>query len=251
MSTYADDIAEKRVREALARIASVRDLDGRTVIDVPIMYPSGATAVVDIERNGDRYWVSDMGRGHIECEMSGAQSFYSGIARRVADEFGIGFDGDAMFALWVPSANLEGAIVCVANASNQASSEAVRQAVQAKSRLQSERIFDRVRSLFGDKLVARSADIAGRHARWEAHNVVLFPDGHRAVFEYMTAHPNSVSAKFLMFSDLKAADQSISLNAVVRDIKSLDDKGQIVADVGNILQISTGDEQFVRYARAS
>lgn len=251
MITYADEITGKRVREALARISAVRDLDGRTVIEVPVMYPSGAIAVVDIERNGDQYWVSDMGRGHVECEMSGAQTFYGAIARRVAEDFGIGFDGDAMFALWVASARLEAAIVCVANASNKASSEAIRVASEAKSRAQSERVFDRIKMLFGEKAVTRSVDIAGRHAHWEAHNVVLFPDRHRAVFEYMTSHQNSVSAKFLMFSDIKSADESISLNAVISDINSLDEKGYMISDVGNIIQLSASDEQIKMYARAS
>jgi len=250
-TTYADDIMGRRVRDALTRIAAVRDLDGRTVIDVPIMYPSGATAVVDISRNGDRYWVSDMGRGHVECEMSGAESFYGKIASRVADDFGIGFDGDAMFALWVTSARLESAIVCVANASSQASSEAVRQAIDTKLRAQNERIFERIRTVFGEQSVARSVDITGRHASWEARNVVVFSDRRKAIFEHMTSHPNSVSSKFLMFTDIKSADLGISLNAMVRDIRNLDEKAQMIADVGNIIQMSATDEQIIRYARAA
>lgn len=240
-----------RLSEALARIASIREVDGATVIDVPIMYPSGATAVIEIERSADRYWVSDMGRGHIECEMAGAQSFYAGIAKRVADDFGVGFDGNAMFALWVPSSRLEAAIVCVANASNRASSDAVRHAIEAKGRIQNDLVFERIRSIFGSRMVSRSAEILGRHAEWEAHNVVVFPDRHRAIFEYMSTHTNSISARFLMFTDIKSADRSVSLNAVVKDIASLDKKGQMIADVGNVIGINASVEQIEKYARAS
>ena len=156
-----------------------------------------------------------------------------------------------MFALWVPGSRLEAAITCVANASNRASSEAILQAVDAKSRRQNEKIFDRVRSVFGDRSVARTADIAGKHAHWEAHNVVLFPNRHRAVFEHMTAHTNSISTKYLMFSDIKSADQDISLNVMIRDIAALDEKGLMVGDIANILSLSSSDEQIREYAKAS
>lgn len=240
-----------RVRGALQRLVSVQEIDGKASVSLPVMYPSGATVVVEIERNEDKYWVSDLGYGHVEAEMAGAQSFYSKIASRVADDFGVGYDGSAMFALWVTDSRLEAAITCVANASNRACSEAIQQAVEAKSRRQNEKIFERVRSVFGDRAVARSQDILGKHAHWEAHNVVVFPNRHRAVFEHMTAHTNSVSTKFLMFSDIRAADASISLNVMVRDIGALDEKGQMVGDVANILSLVASDEQIREYAKAS
>lgn len=246
-----DRLTLDRVRSALQRIASVQELDGKIAVSLPVMYPSGATVVVEIERNDDSYWVSDMGYGHVEAEMAGAQSFYGKIASRVADDFGVGFDGSAMFALWVNSSRLEAAITCVANASNKACSEAVLQAVEAKGRRQNEKIFERVKAVFGDRSVTRSADIAGRHAHWEAHNVVVFPNRHRAVFEHMTAHTNSVSTKFLMFSDIRSADLDISLNVMIRDIRELDEKGQMVADVANILSLTASNDQIREYARAS
>lgn len=252
MTAALDDrVTIDRVRSALQRLASVQDLDGRVSVSLPVMYPSGATVVVEIERNDDRYWVSDMGYGLAEAEMSGAQTFYGKIASRIAHDFGVGFDGNAMFALWVASSRLEAAITCVANASNRACSEAILQATEAKSRRQNDKIFERVSAVFGKRSVTRSADIIGRHAHWEAHNVVVFPNRHRAVFEHMTAHTTSVSTKFLMFSDIKSAEAEISLNAIVKDIGALDEKGQMIGDVANILSFTASDEQIIEYARAS
>lgn len=252
MKASIDDLqAVGRVREALARIASVRGLDGRLVVDVPIMYPSGATVVVEIERNGDRYWVSDMGHGLVEAEFVAAQGFFSSAARQAAEVYGVEFDGCALFALWTPSARLEAAIICVANASNRACSEAIRAASEAKERKATERIFKRIQAVFGAKHVTRSAVLVGRHTQWDAHNVVVFPDRRRAVFESMTAHANSVSSRFLMFSDLKAADEELSLNAVVRDTSSLGDKAQIVGNVANIVSLSATDDDLRRFAQAS
>lgn len=252
MRTNVDDReATERVREALSRIAAVRGLDGRLVVDVPVMYPSGATVVVELERNADRYWVSDMGHGRIETEFVAAQEYFATAARRVASEYSVEFDGNAIFALWVPSARLEAAIICVANASNRACSDAIRAASEAKGRRENDRIFERIEKVFGPKQVNRSIDLAGRHAHWEAHNVVIFPDRRRAVFEAMTSHPNSVSSRFLMFSDIKSADEDISLNAVVRDLSSVDEKAQIIGNVANIVAFDATDEELKRFAKAS
>jgi len=250
-TTENDTQAIDRVHKALSRIAAVRGMDGRLVIDVPVMYPSGATAVVEVERNNDKYWVSDMGHGLVETEFVAAQDFYASAAKKIADEFAVQFDGHSMFALWVPEGRLEAAIVCVANASNQAASEAIRSASEAKGRKENEKIFDRIRSVFGSKMVIKTADIAGRHAHWDAHNVVVFPNRQKAIFEAMSLHANSVSSRFLMFSDIRAADETVSLNAMVKDIETLDEKAQMVGDVANIVAMSATDEDIRKYAMAS
>ncbi|MFX0543177.1 hypothetical protein ACEWPM_015795 [Roseovarius sp. S4756] len=250
-TTESDTQAVDRVKKALSRISAVRGLDGRLVVDVPVMYPSGATVVVEVERNGDRFWVSDMGHALVETEFVAAQDFFSSAARTAADEYGVGFDGHSMFALWVPEGRLEAAIVCVANASNSACSEAIRAASDAKGRKANEHIFERIQSVFGPKIVAKTADIQGRHAHWEAHNVVIFPNSQKAIFESMSMHSNSISSRFLMFSDIKAADDAVSLNAMVKDLERLDEKAQMVGDVANIIALSAGDDEIRKYAIAS
>ena len=250
-TTEKDTQAVDRVRQALSRITAVRGLGGRLVVDVPVMYPSGATVVVEIERNNDKYWVSDMGHGLIESEFVAAQDFFKSAARAASEEFGVGFDGNAIFALWVSENRLEAAIICVANASNSACSEAIRSASEAKGRKENEKIFERITSVFGTKAVAKSADIQGRHAQWQAHNVVVLQDRRQAVFEAMSMHATSISSRFLMFSDIKSADVSISLNVMVKDIEQLDEKAQMVGDLANIIAINATDDEIRKYAMAS
>ena len=240
-----------RVREALARIATVRDTDGRMLVNLPIMYPSGAMAVVEVVRNQDRYWVSDMGHGLLEAEFMAADTYYGRVAHKVADEFGVDFDGNSIFALWVTEGRLEAAIICVANASNRACAEAIRQASEVHARRQNERIFTRIVKVFGERFVTKSAPISGAHASWEAHNVVALPNERRAVFEFMSEHQNSVSSKFLMFTDIRKAHSDYSLNAVVRSIDGLDEKAQLVGDIANFVEIKASDEVFRQYARAA
>jgi hypothetical protein len=221
------------------------------MLDVPVTYPSGSAVVVEIERNGDKVWVADMGVGFVEAEMMGARDSYQHLARAKAAEFGVSFDGDAMFVLWAALDRLEAAVVCVANASAQAAADAVRQASEVQSRRQADEVFERVKRAFGNSVVARSIDIAGKRTTWEAHNVVEFPNARRAVFEPMTKNAISVSSKFLMFSDLRDADLPMSLNVVVQDIKSLDAKAQMVGDVANIIELDASDEVFWKYGMAS
>ena len=251
MNTQIDAGLMRRVEEALRRIASVREVAGQLVVNVPVRYPSGAMAVVSVEENNGKCWVSDLGHGLMEAEYQGSQDYYARTARDVALAYGVEFDGHSIFALQVPMTRLESAIVCIANASNQAAQDAVRLAGEAQSQRQSDQIFERISTIFGPKAVAKTRLIDGRHVQWEAHNVVALPNGRTAVFEFMTAHTNSVSSKFLMFSDIKTINPQMSLNVVVQNTRSLDAKSQMIADVANIVEVSAADQEFIQFASAA
>ncbi|MFA9229703.1 MAG: hypothetical protein ACEQSU_02985 [Microgenomates group bacterium] len=252
MTIFAHDAKlENRVKLAVSRIAGVREIDGRLVVDIPVRYPSGSTVVVEIERNHDEFWVSDMGLAHLESEIMAAQGYFANSARKAADRYSVGFDGNAIFTLRVPNSRLEAAIICVANASQFACEEAIRNANEAQVFARSNKIFERVSKIFGPKLVSKSVEMRGRHTSWEAHNVVIFPDRKTAVFESMTNNSVSVSSKFLMFSDLRAASDDIALNVVVGSISSLEPKAQMIGDLANILSLTdVTDEEIRNYAIA-
>mmetsp|Transcript_27439 Transcript_27439/g.50593 ORF Transcript_27439/g.50593 Transcript_27439/m.50593 type:complete len:221 (-) Transcript_27439:350-1012(-) len=220
-------------------------------MNVPVMYPSGATTTVEIEMNGGNCWVSDMGHGLVEAEYMGAQGFYTKSAKDVAGQHGVQFDGNSIFALWVPVARLESAIVCVANSSCQAAQSAIQSASEQKATKKNDQIFERIQAVFGKNIVSKSADIQGRHAQWDAKNVVIFPDRRKAVFEFMTGNSISVSSKFLMFSDILKANDGVSLNAVVSKANQLNSKGQMIADVANIIEFTATDQEFMQVAKAS
>lgn len=99
--------------------------------------------------------------------------------------------------------------------------------------------------------MARSADISGRDASWEAHNVVTLPNSRRAVFEFVSESQNSVANKFMMFSDLARGENDLSLNSIVRSVERIGKKGAMLADVSNVLQLNAAPSEFKRYARAA
>lgn len=241
----------ERITASTARITSVRIVGDQLHVNLPLLYPSGSTVVVSVELNRDRVWVSDIGYGLMEAEFHGAQENYARSAKQFAEAYGVNFDGNSVFALWVPIDRIESALVCVANASQQAANDAVRVANEARSQSRNDEIFDRVSRIFGANTVARSREISGRHAAWQVHNVVQTDRDRLAVFEYMTDHPTSVSSKFLMFSDIRQANLGYSLNAVVKDLQRLDAKAQMVADVANLLPIDASDSSFQKSALAA
>lgn len=91
-ATRAFDL-KGRLDQAISRIVAVR-VDGESArLSLPILYPSGSGCTLEIMFNGERCFVSDLGLGHLEAEMQGADGFYDGCAKVAAGRFGVGYDG--------------------------------------------------------------------------------------------------------------------------------------------------------------
>lgn len=242
---------EARIKRAVSRLTATQDDADSVRISVPVIYPSGANSTVEISSIGDTCFVSDMGAGHTEAYLSNASEFYDHQARRVADRFGIGYDGQSIFLLRASIDRIEGAIATVANASVQAASLAILKAEEDKDRRRNDEIFDRIKSIFGAELVSKMKTIDGLRSSWDAHNVVDLPGGRSAVFEFVTSHQNSISNKYMMFSDLKMRASNISLNSVVKSISKISPKAELLADVGNVIEFDAPSDAFLRYASAA
>lgn len=224
------------VEAALRDLASVWDEDGRVILAVPVRYPSGATAALEVSGGTSEVWISDRGFGLLEAEMIGAEGSFATAAKVEAARHGIDFDGHSIFAARVPIDQIAVGIVAVANASSAAATEAIRAASVRKAQDLNEAIFDRLQRIFPDQHISRKVNIAGDKVEWEAHNVVMLGD-RRAIFEPVLPSAGSISAKFLMFSDL-AKRPNLRLNAVVEDAAKLGNKGLMLRDVAKVIESS-------------
>lgn len=251
MTTQLATPLRESLENAVSRLMSVRVDGARARVTVPVSYPSGAGCAVEITLDGGRCFVSDLGLGRTEAEMMGAEEFYDPIARVVSKRFGVGYDGLSVFAIWSSLENVESAIMGVANASAQSAGAAVLRAAEEKDRQRNTELFDRVVTIFGQKKVTRTAELSGKEATWEAHNVVLLSSGRRAVFEYVSGHQNSVSSKYMMFSDLIKVEGAFSLTSVVPSLDRLGKKGAMLADVSHVIELSAARDKFVRVAEAA
>jgi hypothetical protein len=241
---------EERLKQAISRLMAVKVDGERARLTVPVLYPSGSGCAVEVITSGEKCFVSDLGFGHMEAEMYGADPYYGICAKSASERFGVGFDGLTVFATWASLDKIEGAISGVANASVQAAATAIFKAVEEKDKQKNSELFEKVRSIFGAPSVTRTAELKGRDAAWLAHNVVLLSDHRRAVFEFVSENTNSISSKFLMFSDLSKRKDEFSLNSVVRSVEKLGGKGTMLADVSNVLSVTDSAAEFIRYAKA-
>ncbi len=241
----------QRIEEAAAGLISVRADGDRARISLPLLYPSGSGSAVEVMVNGDNCFVSDFGFGAMEAEMYGAESFYESNAKKAADRFGVGFDGMSIFKTWASLGRLDAAVVAVANASVQAATGAIMRASEEKERRDNAALYERVREFFKGNAVARHEELGGKEAKWNAQNVVTLSNRKKAVFEFVNAHPTSISSKFMMFSDLGRVEETYSLNSVVKSIPNLGRKGAMLADVSNLVPLDASKETYLRYAQAA
>jgi hypothetical protein len=252
MIDAGDKALKNRLDRAVSRLMAVHVDSDTARVSVPVLYPSGSGCSVEIIVNDGRCFVSDLALGHLEAEMQGADEFYGHSAKRAADHFGVGYDGLSVFAQWASLDKIETAVAAVANASVQAATSAILRAAEETYKHKNIEVFELVREIFGPQLVAKSMDIGGRDASWEAHNVVTFPDRQRAIFEFVSESQNSIANKFMMFSDLSKADSpGLSLNSVVKSLARIGKKGAMLAEVSNVIELSANVDEFKRYARVA
>ena len=247
LSNPSEDVAE-HIRDSIARLMTIRREGEAFQVSVPVLFPSGSTGAVEVIPGKETAFISDMGLGHLEAEFGGAAEYYDAQARRASQQFGVGYDGYSIFVLRLPLDRIEGGIVAIANASVRAASAAIVKGAEEKDRRQNDEVYDRVARIFNAKIVSKVADLQGARDTWSAHNVVMFPNGERAVFEYVSAHRNSISSKFFMFSDLAQAPMPVALNAVVASRESMPASGAMLEDLGNVIELSANDDLFKRYA---
>ena len=253
MTLTLDRTIKAKIEEAVAGLVSVRESGGdRVRIALPLLYPSGSGSAVEVMVNGDNCFVSDFGFGAMEAEMYGAEPLYGSNAKKAADQFGVGFDGMSIFKTWASLSRLDAAVMAVSNASVQAARWAITSASEEKERRDNAELYERVREFFGERAVSRREELGGRDAKWSAHNVVTLPNHRKAVFEFVTAHTNSISNKFMMFSDLaRREEDTYSLNSVVKSIPHIGSKGALLADVSHLIELNSSKETYLRFAEAA
>lgn len=239
-----------RLSQAVSRLMSV-NVDGDSArLTVPVTYPSGSTCTVEIILNGDKCFVSDLALGHMEAELHGADEFYGPAAKKAAGNYGVSYDGMSVFAIWGSIDRVESAVTAVANASASAAAAAILRAAEERHKQCNFEVYERILAIFPPASVTKTMVLYGNEADWEAHNVVTLPD-RRAVFEFVSESQISIASKFMMFSDLSRASQSISLNSVVKNVERIGKKGAMLADVSNVIPLDASRDEYVRFARAA
>lgn len=249
MSEVVSERMDAVIEEAIRRLVSAEHFRAGSFVSMPVTYPSGASVVIEVFQQGEKFFVSDRGGGFQEAEFAGASRFFGREARRVAEESGISFDGHDMFIVEVSAGRLAGAFTVIANCSQSAANAAVMRAAERTQRDAGDILFTRLARIFPAKLLAKDAAILGASGHEWHVSALVSTQEKRAAFEAVSHHYASIVSATAKFHDLARLELFPSRIAVAQKKEALGDYiGVISAASTSIIEFSASDETFLRLA---
>lgn len=247
-----DDVARQIV-------ATEHDLSG-AFIRLPMLYPSGGMVVVRIQKGDNRFFVSDFGLGYQETELYGASTFYMRHAKSIAEKSGVGFDNQAFFILEASREQLAGAVVTIANCSQEAAMRAADAQAEKTFEDSKEVLYERLVSVFAKKfetpkkIVTKNARIIGSSAtEWAVATLVRLPGvTHPTIFEPVTKHHNSVANATMKFHDISRLGKDAPARvAVVHKKEEFGTYLSVLSQAANVVDDTVADDVLVKLAKAA
>jgi hypothetical protein len=253
MSATANMTFKTLVDDVARMLVATEHRPGGSFIRTPLLYPSGATVVVRIEDGFGKFFVSDVGLGHQEAEMMGAGSMYAKNARVIAEAAGVRFDNQAFFVLEASREQLPGAVITIANCSQEATiraSDALAEKTFEDNKL---RLYERLVTLFERNTVAKNVDVIGSSTQvWKVAAIVSLPHNRQTIFEPVTKHPNSVAHASMKFGDIALRqDNPPQRVAVVRKRAEFGSLLTVLSRSANIIEDDYSNERIIQLAKAA
>jgi len=248
--------------EAVARqlVATVHDKSG-SFIRTPLSYPSGSLVVVRVHCPDDtRYFVSDWGLGYQESDLIGAGAFYTRHAKTIAEKAQVGFDNQAFFVMEATRDQLAGAVVTIANCSQEATMRAADALAEKTFEDSKTRLYERLVAVFSSsvkrdpRVVTRNTKIIGHsHTEWPIATLVRLPGSHRpTIFEPVTSHHHSVASATMKFSDIaRLGTEAPERVAVVRKKKEFGTLLGVLSQSASVIDEDAPDATIQRLAKAA
>lgn len=233
------------VEAAIRKMVSAEHFRAGSLVSMPVLYPSGASVVIEVTLQQGRCFVSDRGGGHQEAELMGVQRGYSKEAERIAVEAGIRFDGRDMFVAEVDVERLLGAMEVVANSSQLAVSLCALRASERDARDARERLYDKLAEVYPTREIVRDAAVMGASShRWKLAALVKTGAG-ASVFEAVTANHNSVVGAAAKFHDLARLDNGPRRVAVIAPKAGIGDFYGVIAPAAtSIIEMTSPRAKF-------
>lgn len=198
-----EEALAKAVKRAVAELVTTSSRPEGVYVSTPILYPSGRTAVIRVSGGGDRFFVSDYGLGYEEAEHAGASRTYVRRAKRIAEIAGISFDSRAFFVVEVSLDQLAGAIATVANCSVEAMVQTLVVVAERSMTDGIDFMVEKLEQTFGARHVHKNREVVGASNHEWRFPAVVETTGYSAVFDFVTAHPNSVAAASTKMADVQ------------------------------------------------
>lgn len=236
---------EAIVARAAEQLVSIRHMPEGSLITTPLMYPSGGSVAIWINRKPPHFSVSDYGFAGRECDLMGAhRRQYTHTAAKVAEEAGVELMADGSFSVTVSEGQLMGAIKSVAGCSHEA---AVRIATRLHDRQRADVgdiVYAKLVRLYGKPSVDKHVEFKGAsQTDWQIDLVVK--QGDRAgLFETVTPWFPAVAATLAKFGDIKLLESPPSRTAVLSSKEGFGTWITALAQNSSIIQAGAGETTF-------
>jgi hypothetical protein len=238
----------KAVEDAVREIIAAEHHGRASFVRTPVLYPSGGTVVVRVDDGPESFVVSDMGLGYQEAEMMGAGAIYSRQGRVIAESAGVGFDSQSFFVLKVERDRLAGAIVSVANCSQQAVAAAAYRVAERKTVEAGEILYERLVRVFSKPKVTKDEDFIGAsNTKWHVAAVVRTAK-EPTIFEPVIKHHASIATAAMKFHDIALLPQPPTRIAVVRNKKEFDTYLSVLSQAAHVIEEKVSDSQLEKLA---
>jgi hypothetical protein len=240
------------VVDAVAKeIVTTEHFGSASLIKVPLMYPSGATAVVQITQAQDRFFVTDMGMGHQEAEMIGASTLYNNSAKPLAEHFGIRFDNQAFFVAEANRNQLASAVTIVANCSTEAASMSALKAAERRFEEDSDVLYHRLIKVFPKSEVARDVEFVGSSTHKWPVSAMVKHGANIALFEPVNKHHTSVVNAAVKFNDIARLENPPQRIAVVKQKSELGNYLNVLSQSADVVEYKVSDETILKLAKVA
>jgi hypothetical protein len=252
MSAHANPKFKTIVDEVAREIVAAEHRIGGSFIRTPLMYPSGSTVVVRIEEGTDRFFVSDMGFGFQEAELMGAGLLYAKPASVIAEAAGVRFDNQAFFVLEASREQLAGAVVTIANCSQEAVIRAADALAEKTFEDKKVRLYEKLVKVFEPKIVSKNVEVTGASSqKWRVATVVSMPNARPTIFEPVTKNPNSIAHATMKFGDIALLENAPHRVAVVHKKAELGTLLTVLSRSADVIEDDAPNERIRRLAAAA
>jgi hypothetical protein len=252
MTQVFDKPLSHTVDEAIKRLVSAEHFRAGSIVSMPVMYPSGASVVLEILSQAGRIFITDRGGAYQEAEFAGATRTFSREAEKVAADAGIKFDGRDMFVAEVPVDRVDGAMVVVAACSAQAAAITALRAAERDEKFAKEALFDKLTDVFGINGFERDAKLVGASNHSWRVDAIVRHDSSLAIFNSVTKRYISAAGTAAKFHDLARLEFAPKRVAVVSSKTDIGDWYGVISSASDaILEMGAANDQFFQLGAAA
>lgn len=230
--TRTNDLARLLAEVTLELVTSGID-GGDGVIALPQQYPGGAPVVVRVRRDVGNFIVSDHGAGYLEAEHLGGSQAYSRIAPRIAEEHGVRYDGNMMFAMEVSREWLANSIVYIGSASRRAVEVTAERMGEERAAQEGATLKDILRSTFGERATF-DVEYRGRSTKQWHFAAMVQQAEIWSLFDLVSPHHVSINSAIVKFQDIVKLDNAPRGIAVLAHREKME-----AADISLIAEAAT------------